>query len=139
MPRNNKKKTRRKKGTPEIPVNSFADIAFLLIVFFMVATTLIKTRGVITDIPSGEASDTKEQKNAVIHLHEGRIALNDTDVDITTLRQRLREMKLNEKTGEDRIVMLETGGGFDYQSYYGVMTAISGAGGVVALVKEADD
>jgi len=94
---------------------------------------------VITDIPAGETSEAKEQKTTVIQLSEGQMTLNDSDVDLTTLRQRLAEMKLYEKRGDDRIVMLETAGIFDYQAYYGVMTAISGAGGVVALVKESDD
>jgi len=139
MARANRKKTRRKKGMPEIPVNSFADIAFLLIVFFFVAATLIKTKGVITDIPSGETSEAKEEKTAVVQLTEDRMTLNDTDIDLATLRKRLAEMKLNEKTGDDRVVILETAGVIEYQAYYGVMTAISGAGGVVALVKESDD
>jgi len=137
MPR--KKQTGKKRASPEIPVNSFADIAFLLIVFFIVASTLIKTRGVITDIPAGEPSDAKEQKTAVVQIRRGKIALNDNRIDLATLRKELAGMKLREKTGDARIVMLETAGEFDYQSYYSVMTAISGAGGVVALVKEGDD
>jgi biopolymer transport protein ExbD len=124
---------------PDIPVNSFADIAFLLIVFFFVAATLMKTKGMITDIPSGETSEAKEQKTTVIQLSEGRMSLNDSNVDLATLRMRLAEMKLYEKSGDDRVVMLETAGVFDYQAYYSAMTAISGAGGVVALVKESDD
>lgn len=132
-------KRRKKKAAPEIPVNSFADIAFLLIIFFFVAATLIQTKGVITDIPSGETSEAKENKTAIIQLHGGRMTLNDSDVDLATLRGRLAEMRLYEKSGDDRVVMLESVGGFDYQAYYSVMTAISGAGGVVALVKESDD
>jgi len=138
MPRRTKPR-RKKRAAPVIPVNSFADIAFLLIVFFIVATTLIQTRGVITDIPAGETSEAKESKTTVIQLRDGGMTLNDSKVDLATLRAKLAEMRLHEKSGDDRIVMFETGGRFDYQAYYSVMTTISGAGGVVALVREAGD
>lgn len=131
-----KKGKRKKKGHAEIPVNSFADIAFLLIVFFVIASTLSQTKGVITDIPSGEKSEAKEEKSTTIQLHDNTITLDDVDVDVVTLRRKLRDLQLHLKKEENRIVLLETTGNVDYQTYYSAMTAISGAGGIIALVGE---
>jgi biopolymer transport protein ExbD len=134
-----KKGKKKKREAPNMPVNSFADIAFLLIVFFVIASTLSQTTGVITDIPSGEKSETKQDKTAIIKLQSNVIMLNDSKVDVEGLRKRLADMKLSEKTGQDKIVLLETvGAAVDYQTYYSAMTAISGAGGVIAIVKEGD-
>ena len=54
-----RKKKRKKRDAPGVPVNSFADIAFLLIVFFVIASTLTRTTGVISDIPAGEKSEAR--------------------------------------------------------------------------------
>jgi len=43
-----KKGKKKKKEAPGVPVNSFADIAFLLIVFFVIASTLSQITGVVT-------------------------------------------------------------------------------------------
>ncbi len=134
-----RKGKRKKKAAPEIPVNSFADIAFLLIVFFVIASTLSRTTGVITDIPSGEKSEAKQDKTAIIQLKDDVITINDSTVDVEGLRKKLAEMKLYEQSGEEKIILLETVGAVDYQNYFSAMTAISGAGGVMAIVKEGND
>lgn len=126
----------RRRGSGDIPVNSFADIAFLLIVFFVIASTLSQTKGVRTEIPAGEKSEAQEEKTTTIQLHDNRITLNDDEVDVATLRRRLAELQLPRKPEQDRIVLLETTGDVKYQTYYSALTAISGAGGIVALVDE---
>jgi biopolymer transport protein ExbD len=52
------------------------------------------------------------------------------------LRDRLLDLRLGSKQGEERIVLLEAAGKTDYQTYYEAMAAISAAGGVVAIVQE---
>jgi len=44
----------KKHRSGEIPVGSFSDIAFLLIIYFLVATSLVKLKGITADLPSGE-------------------------------------------------------------------------------------
>ncbi len=57
-----RRRHRRDHGCDDIPVASFSDIAFLLIIFFILATTLAKTRGFITELPSGEKSEKQAVK-----------------------------------------------------------------------------
>lgn len=121
---------------PSLPVNSFADIAFLLIVFFVIASTLSQTRGIVADIPSGEKSESKDDKTTILQLHEDRMTFNDKVVTLHTLRERLAELELGEKEEEAKIVLLEAVGNVEYETYFGAMTAISAAGGVIAIVKE---
>jgi biopolymer transport protein ExbD len=44
----------KKNRTGTIPTDSFSDIAFLLIIYFLVATTLVKLQAITADLPSGE-------------------------------------------------------------------------------------
>ena len=62
-----KKYSREKKHrTGEIPTGSFSDIAFLLIIYFLVATTLVKVKSITADLPSGEkAAQTHAQTGAL--------------------------------------------------------------------------
>ena len=129
---------RRKKpsGKIEIPVSSFADVAFLLIIFFILVTTLQKTMGVLTDLPTGQKSEQKPEKTPTIKLHGGKTFLNDDEVAPPNLRARLEEMKLHDKAGEDKVILLEATGKVPYQQYFEVMTAVAKAGGVLAIVRE---
>ena len=54
-------KLKKKKESPEIPTSSMADIAFLLIVFFMVTSVFSVTRGLEFQLPRNEPD---QQQNA---------------------------------------------------------------------------
>ncbi|MDP6523081.1 MAG: biopolymer transporter ExbD [Kiritimatiellia bacterium] len=131
-----KKRKKKKAGMPSLPVNSFADIAFLLIVFFVIASTLSQTRGIVADIPSGEKSESKTDKTTILQLHEDRMTFNDKVVTLPALKKRLAELEFHKKEAEAKIVLLEAIGNVEYQTYFSAMTAISAAGGVIAIVKE---
>jgi biopolymer transport protein ExbD len=133
-----KRRRRRTPGDEKVPVESFADIAFLLIVFFLLTTTFVKTMGFRTDIPSGEKSEAKQEKSSIIKLTPGQIVYNDDPVSIEDLRVKLAKLELAEKEGDEKIVMLEATKDIKYQAYYEVMAAISWAGGVVAVVEDVE-
>ncbi|MGB0144675.1 MAG: ExbD/TolR family protein, partial [Akkermansiaceae bacterium] len=46
----------KKHRSGEVPTGSFSDIAFLLIIYFLVATVLVKVKSITADLPSGEKS-----------------------------------------------------------------------------------
>ena len=52
---------RGKKRDDSVPVDAFSDIAFLIIIFFLVATTLSKTKGFDTEIPSSKDGEGEAQ------------------------------------------------------------------------------
>jgi len=58
-------KLRKKKGNPEIPTSSMADIAFLLIVFFMVTSVFSVTRGLEFQLPRPDTSSEQTAEEAV--------------------------------------------------------------------------
>jgi len=127
---------RRKAGCDDIPVTSFSDIAFLLIIFFILATTLVKTQGFYTDFPSGEKSEKPQEKTTTITLRDGKVTLNDQEVGLESLRAGLKALRLDTKTGDAKVVLMEATGKVEYQAYFEVMAAITEAGGTICIVRE---
>jgi len=119
-------------------VSSFSDIAFLLIIFFILVTTLQQLMGLTTDFPSGEKSDQKADEARTVHLAPDRLAFNDDVVTMDELRSRLRELDLPNAEEGKRIIQLDASGGVPYQTYFEVMTVISAAGGLIGIVQEED-
>jgi biopolymer transport protein ExbD len=116
-----------------------SDIAFLLIIFFILTTTLTKLSGFTAELPSAAANQqqaTSDAKTPTVQLANGKLLFDEREVSPAALRERLLDLRLDKRQGEERIVMLEAAGKVDYQTYYEVMAAISAAGGVVAIVEE---
>ena len=117
-------------------MNSFADIAFLLIIFFVIATKLVQNMGVVTDIPSGEKSKAPDKQAITVQVHHDKITFNGAAMGIPELRKKLRAKKLHKKVTKERVVLMETSGNVPYQLYFDVLSTISAAGGIVAIVTE---
>ncbi len=130
-------KREKKHRDGEIPTGSFSDIAFLLIVYFIIATTLLKVKSITADMPAGEKStQSQSDKTPIVNLRGEEIFLNDKPVDIVGLNERLAALELFDKEPKDRVIMLESARGTVYGNYYQAMASISANGGVIALVKE---
>ncbi len=130
---------RIREGAGEVPTSSFADIAFLLIIYFLVVTTLIQTRGLVADMPAGRKTEAADmEKVPTVTVADGAILLNDNPVSVDDLRAKLAEMNLPAREPDDRVVMLEATGRTDYQAFYDAVAAIQVTGGVIANVQEAE-
>jgi biopolymer transport protein ExbD len=90
-------KFKKKMSTESrIPTSSMADIAFLLLVFFMVTTVLKLEEGLPIALPKAEAAQDIPREN-VIHVwvdRTGKISINDMIVTIPSVEgiiaQRIR-------------------------------------------------
>ena len=81
---------RRPKEDPEIPTASMADIAFLLIVFFMLTAVFAETRGINFTIPpkqdEDEETDTEREEAVSIRIDgAGQILADGTPLDQSRL------------------------------------------------------
>ena len=67
-----------------IPTSSMADIAFLLLIFFMVSTTFVRYRGLPVMLPEAEKTQKIETKRNITHIWttpRGTIMIDDMRVD----------------------------------------------------------
>ena len=123
-------------------VSSFSDVAFLLIIFFILTTTFKVIGGQELNIPSGEDGDSTEQKQLTISLTGKKILYGEDSKSSLTLRQlrvQLADEELSTKKEEQRMVVLESDEDVVYQRYYNVMLAIRDADGIVALIERDTD
>lgn len=92
---------RRNKSNPEIPTSSMADIAFLLIVFFLVTTTMNQDKGIGMQLPPAGESKKIQKKNIcnVWVNAEGRVLINlEEEVPVNQLRGNIaRRLRENDK------------------------------------------
>lgn len=128
---------KKQLGMDAVPILPLCDMMFLLLFFFIITTTLQKVAGFKAEIPAGtKGQATQQEKTPSVALHDNKISLDDKPVTISELRRRIRDMRLHEKSGEAKIVILSAAGQVPYQDYYETMALINDAGGIVAIVRE---
>jgi len=83
----------RKESEVEIPTASMADIAFLLIIFFMTTTIFARDKGLKLVLPEkGAEVKVVTKKLMKISINdEGRIFVGDEEISIDQLRERIVE------------------------------------------------
>lgn len=125
---------------PTVPTDSVSDIAYLMIIFFILTTSIRKLTGFDTDIPSAQQQQQQQQseKTPTLKLHPGGMSFNDQPVDLAAFRKALADMKLEKRPEDKRVIVLDAAKGVDYQAYYEAMAAISGAGGIIGIMTEED-
>ena len=133
---------RKKRQESAVDVSSFSDVAFLLIIFFILTTTFKVMGGQELNIPSGEDAESQEQKQLTINLSGKKIFYgedSESSLTLQQLRTRLTDEELSTKKEDDRMVVLESDDNVVYQRYYNVMLSIRDADGIVALVERDND
>ncbi len=134
-----RRQRRQSRGSPDVPVSSFSDIAFLLIIFFILAATLTQLTGIKTEVPTGEKSDAPPEKTNIVNLNDNGIVFNDKEVALEELKKQLASLDLPNQADDQKIILLESTGRVSYQVYYQVITAITNAGGAIALVQTVEE
>ena len=82
-----------KRAAPEVNAGSMADIAFLLLIFFLVTTTIEKDKGILRSLPPIDDSEVEppiiKQKNLFIVLLNRRdqLLVEDEEMEIADLRE----------------------------------------------------
>ena len=88
---------KKSRNNSEIPMASLADIAFLLLIFFLVTTTIDVDRGIGLSLPAkGEETEvrTKNITNLLINA-QGEVLLDNELIAINEIARRI-EQKIQE-------------------------------------------
>jgi len=84
---------KKKSREQEIPMASLADIAFLLLIFFLVTTTIDVDRGIGLTLPAkGEETEVRSKNitNLLINA-QGEVLLDNELVNMSDVNRRIRE------------------------------------------------
>jgi len=127
---------------PEIILASLIDIAFLLLIFFILTTTFAKTAGNKLTIPSGSSDASKKQEQQLtINMKPGEIRFGEKSerMSLEELRMALKMQQFPAKDPAQRVVILDSAPTVQYDDYFQVVMAIANAGGVMALVDQEEE
>ena len=121
----------QRRVPPVIPTASMADIAFLLIVFFLVTTTMNQDKGLSLHLPGmGETKEVQQKNICNIWINdEDQIAFFQDDalseVDFSDLRTQVeRRLAQNDKL----IISLKAERGSTYRMFIEVLDELKLAG-----------
>lgn len=135
-----KKRSNRGRVANEINASSMADIAFLLLIFFLVTTQIVEDKGILVKLPpwSDEPPETLEliSRNvfSVLVNAENNLLVRGEPTRVEDLRARAKEFIMNPTNREDlsqsptkAIISLKNDRGTNYKTYIDVYNELKGA------------
>jgi len=117
---------KKKERSSEIPTSSLADIAFLLLIFFLVTTTIDVDKGIgLVLPPQGEAKEISKKNIANLLINEeGKVMLDDQITDIPMLKNIIKE-KITQNP--NLIISVKTDENTKYRYYIQVLDQLKQA------------
>jgi len=79
------------KINPNFSMSSMTDIVFLLLIFFMLTSTLVTTNALDIVLPSSSAQPLKEQTLSISITEDLRYFINNESVERTFLESKMQE------------------------------------------------
>jgi biopolymer transport protein ExbD len=115
---------------------SLADIAFLIIFFFMLSSQFMRDKSVIR-LPELPTAGKTESNISVVMDENARIELNGESVaDKDELESRLKDLLAGKTTPAECEVRLRCDRALRHKDYSKLYEAITNAGGVIAIMHE---
>ena len=128
---------RKRSGATDIPSASMADIAFLLLVFFLVTTTISMDKGIGLVLPAiGEELEVNPKNIANVLVNAaGKVLLDEELVPMNQLRGRIATMIAR---NDLLIVSVKTHPQTKHQVYIDVLDQLKQAGATRISIAEPD-
>lgn len=123
-----------KRTVPQLNTTSTADISFILLVFFLIMTSMDVDKGLTRMLPP--ISDESRQETTDIEKHnvlsiiimpDGRISVDGRLLGIDQLRQKTATFVANSKGNPGRVIMIEIDRKAPYNTYFNVQNEIAAA------------
>jgi biopolymer transport protein ExbD len=124
-------KKRESRVSPEIPTASMADIAFLLIVFFLVTTTMNQDKGLSLHLPPvGETKEVQSKNilNVWINARDQVAFFENEQLTPVPAGQLQSQIKARLAENDKLIVSVKTERGATYRTFVDVLDDLKMAG-----------
>ncbi len=120
---------RKRREVPGLNTTSTADISFMLLVFFLVTTSMDADKGMNRQLPpkpdekQEEMMDVDRSKVMSLALsEEGLLTIDEKPANIDNIRRQLKEFIVT--TGPSHIIELKTDRKCDYDTYFHLQNEI---------------
>lgn len=130
---------RKSKGIPILTANlvSFTDMAFSVVLFFMVSATFTKSHAMKVELPGSESDAVDQSAETItVQADANSVVLDGAPVELPELRGQLAGKLAGRTRAEDKVVVLLTADDISFQRHVDLMHAIKSAGGEVAMMYE---
>ena len=119
----------------EPPSSATGDIAFNLIVFFLVCASVQPDSGRPQTLPSSETVKNQQQKtkNVEVQLTRTAVLLNGDPVRSEEFAQEIKTLLSGKATAEDKIVVVKSKPETPYHHWINITSIIEDSGGIVTL------
>ncbi|MBZ0266411.1 biopolymer transporter ExbD [bacterium] len=135
---------KKKKEDPEIPTASLPDIVFMLLIFFLVTTTIDMDKGIPMQLPDrgGEFKVNPENISNVLINAQGDVLIDDEIVEVAQIRDNIRTKLQSRGLDSDGkpklIVSIKTQRETPYNAYIRVLDECKRAGATKISIAEPD-
>ena len=129
---------KRGKLLVDPPTSASSDIAFILIIFFLVCASVQPGTGREQTIPRSEEEENQSQKsnNIEVSISPGAVVVDGEPIATHRLRRKLEGMLAGKQREEDRVVIVQSSPRTNYQHWVKVTSIIEKAGGIITLQLE---
>lgn len=125
-----------KRNTHKVPslnTTSTADISFMLLIFFLVTTSMDVDKGITRMLPPLDKEEKQElrdiSKNNILQIEltdEGRLIVDGKDMTQSNLRKRVEEF-VSTADREEHLIAIKTSRKAPYQRYFDMQNEIIAA------------
>ena len=128
---------RRPRRKVEVPLTSLIDIVFLLLIYFLLTTNFMVEEGIKIKLPQAKASAPQVEKEITVYVdRQGRTFMENQEISLANLYNRLREMIDDDK---NRLVVVKADREVILNKAVKVMDVAKAAGaGRLSLATEKD-
>ena len=121
---------RNKRQVPGVNTASTADISFMLLIFFLVTTSMDVDKGLFRLLPSPEPqkqlkTETIVDKKTLMALHvtaDHRLLLNDKPIEVSRLKGEI--IRFVNRLGNRHLISIESDREADYDLYFQMQNQI---------------
>ena len=133
---------RRPTPAPHIPFIALADIAWQIIIFFLVASTFAMNDALTVDVPASAAADSSQATSPdslVVHATASAVLIDGKPVPLPELEATIAQRLKGKTTDQERAVLVMGRDDLTFQQDVEIMYAIQKAGGILVLSEGSDE
>lgn len=121
----------RNRDDVQLDMTPLVDVVFLLLIFFMLSTSLSVNPGIKIDLPKASAEQVKKKKTTLRVAVEpgGRIFLEGKKLSLAQLREKFKAVE--KEHGDEALVVIEA----DKKVYHGLVVKVMDAAKSAGLNK----